>query len=203
MQQPALPAQSETQLAAQALIPVFADDPTSEPKSKYLSYLFCGFSIRESKELAGIPHEWSLRRWRKGDPQFAAIEQQAWGPDRAKIRHEIVQGLFLRNYRRVLDKDAQVIASAVSGEPMSKNDHDYLLRARAHYTPQQMQVLEQLLMPQSKAQAFDIDKFILEAAERMKDGTTVTRRLEVERHTPIGIISRPQFVEQPAYESDN
>lgn len=193
---PPLPAQSETQLAAQSLIPVFADDPTSEPKSRYLSYLFCGFSIRESKELAGIQHEWSLRRWRKNDPQFAAIEQQAWGPDRAKIRQEIVQCLFLRNYRRVLDKDAQVIEAAVSGDMMTKQDHDYLLRARAHYTPQQMQILEQLLTPHSDIQEFDINKFILEAVNRRSDGSTEIRRVEVQRRVPV------QFVEQPVYESD-
>ena len=64
--------------------------------------------------------------------------------------------LLLRNYRLVLEKDFRVLQSSLSKKitkdkdgnehptPMAGQDFQYLLRMRAHYTPQQLQAIESL-----------------------------------------------------------
>jgi len=171
--------QSEIQLASQALAPFFPADVNGERKAEYLSYRFTGFTVREAVALSHL-HEWDPRRWRQRDPVFADLEQQATGPRRGEIRREVLQNLFLRNYRRVLEKDAQVIEHSLS-EPdtMSKGDFDYLVRMRAHYTPQQLQILEGLLKPNA-FNGQDISRLIMEAFSQSPDGQVNQRRLEID-----------------------
>lgn len=174
---------SDTLEAAKSIMPLLGvGDVTSENKALYLSYRMTGFSVREACKLADI-HEYTVRRWRGtsqqegskhlADPQFAELEAACSGPDRAKLRKEILHLLFTRNYRLVLERDFEVLMKALgkvevrteAGDyvkvPPSVEDHQYLLRARGHYTPQQAEVIERMIDPSEDGTAkFDITDFV-------------------------------------------
>ncbi len=176
---------SDTLEAAKSIMPLLGvGDVTSENKALYLSYRMTGFSVREACKLADI-HEYTVRRWRGtsqqegskhlADPQFAELEAACSGPDRAKLRKEITHLLFTRNYRLVLERDYEVLMKALGkvevrtegGEyvkvPPSVEDHQYLMRARGHYTPQQADIIDRMIDPsESESSKLNITEFIIQ-----------------------------------------
>ena len=159
---------SDTLDAARALLPNFAQNFWQEKKANYLAYRYTGFSVREATELAGI-HEKTIRTWRHEDPQFGMLEEAATGPDRAVLRREILYLLFIRNLQLVDRKDYEVLRKALALEkdsdgeplPMTRDEVAYLNRARQHYTPQQLEVLEKRMDPTTFEKPFSFADFII------------------------------------------
>ena len=113
-------------------------------KALYLSYRVTGFSIRESMQLANCSQR-SVLRWRELDPEFERTDTKGLTELRRELGIEYLGLEFLRNYRLFLDKDYKVVMKALyTPEAMSDDEKQYLLKARVHYTPQQLQILDDL-----------------------------------------------------------
>lgn len=143
--------------AASTLIPW----PYEDQKGIYLGYRACGYGEREALNAISISLS-TLRRWREVFPEFLDAEKRL--PDiRKQLALEYIQIEALRNYRMLLDKDRRIIEKALNPrmiplttknkdgtkttisipEPMSKADHEYLLRIRSQYTPQALAAIVQ------------------------------------------------------------
>jgi hypothetical protein len=155
----------------------------SDNKAKYLGLRCCGFTVRETLSELGLAKS-TLSLWRE-DYKFAQLEKKL--PElRKTLGIEYVTLEYLRNYRKFLKKDHEVISAALEkdeeGKPveLSKVDADYLLKARAHYTPQQLQALEALLNHGSAAEE-NFTEIVLQMRRTQQDTLTLTRGNPVNR----------------------
>lgn len=136
-------------------------------KARYLAYRACGFAYREACQLTPV-HEKSVFRWRAEDPVFKAFEERI-PLIRKDIGSEYIMVDFLRNYKAILEKDFKIIMKAVNGTEMSPQEHQYLMKARSHYTPTQLETL-QVLMGKAKrpdkmgGSSFNFTQFVLTLA---------------------------------------
>ncbi len=133
--------------AAASMIPYRRDDV----RSKYFGYLSCGFSDEEALYVLGLNRGW-LETARQDD-KFASLEERI--PEfRKELSREYTELDFLRNFRMILEKDHRVIRKSLSMEfeendegemvvaELTPYEHQYLLKLRTAYTPQQLQLLE-------------------------------------------------------------
>ena len=201
--------ESETIEAVKSILPFISGYAMDESKGNYLAYRFTGFSMREACEMAGI-HQQTVQRWRgrlkhhkdNHDPKFVELENEVTGNNRVRIRAETLQILFSRNFHLVLRRDYDVIRRISGLETFksedgeneikrvaSKEDHIYMNRIRAYYTPQQMDVIERLANPNTKdGDGFSFATFINELDEGSKtepmnfhaEETIVKRTIDVE-----------------------
>jgi hypothetical protein len=135
-------------------------------KSDYLGYRACGFTVRESCNMAGITQR-CLIHWRKKDREFQEFEsnnlyelQKSIGPDLARL-------WFLRNFVLALRVDNRVLnIAALTGvnqaedidltdntrarSGLTAREFDYLKIARGNYKPQELLALHRALMPESE-----------------------------------------------------
>ena len=145
-----LPTESQEESIPRAIVPWNRDDD----RSRYLGLRASGFTIREALGLIGKAKS-TLSAWRH-DEKFLELEDKI--PElRKTLALEYASLEFLRNYRLVLEKDYRVVKSSLEKRtvvhddngkphtvPMDSQDYQYLLKMRAHYTPQQLQAIEQL-----------------------------------------------------------
>lgn len=171
----ALPAASDELSIAQSVIPYNYDTH----KARFLAYRACGFKPREAMRMVGIRAS-SVSEWRSLDQLFVDTENNL--PNiRKRLSEEFVNLEFLRNYTLILKKDYDVINKSVfMKDGLSNQEHQYLLRARAHYTPQQMEVIKALAGEQS-GQGFDFTKIIIQAAKAAQKSGVETLKLELSR----------------------
>lgn len=153
---------------AQSVIPYNRDDA----RARYLGLRASGFAIRESLRLIGKAKS-TLSAWRL-DEEFADLERRI--PEfRRELAAEYVGLEFCRNYRLILEKDYRVIKSSLEKDAvLPTQDHQYLLKLRSHYTPQQYQILEALIIGEGASQEFNFTDMVIEMArtqERIKIGT--------------------------------
>lgn len=170
-------------LSNTALPTVVADDPESiiqsllpfgadNKKGLYIGYRASGFSIRDAIKLVGI-HEKTLRRWREADPTFV-VHENSIAEYRKTLGVEYVHVEFLRNYRLILQKDFEIIAMSLRNPAsLSKDDNAYLLKARGHYTPQQLEILQALIGARQHTPQFNFTQFIL-STNRNTNGAAKT-----------------------------
>jgi hypothetical protein len=160
-----------------SVVPWARDDD----KSRYLGLRASGFTVREALGLIGKAKS-TLSLWRH-TPEFVALETKL--PElRRELALEYANLEFLRNYRLVLEKDYRVLRASLSkkvsddGKPvgMESQDFQYLLRMRAHYTPQQLQVIETLLTTGKDGQrSLNLTDFVL-TMSRTKDEVKIETR---------------------------
>ena len=144
-----LPVESQEESIPRSLVPWNLDDD----RSRYLGLRSSGFTTREALGLIGKAKS-TLSLWRH-DPKFLELEDSM--PELRKTLALEYAGLeFLRNYRLVLEKDYRIVSDSLKKHyredkdgdkieiPMDSQDHKYLLQMRSHYTPQQLQAIEQL-----------------------------------------------------------
>lgn len=172
---------ADTTKLLQSIIPYLAGD---ENKARYLGFRASGFTIREALKLVDVTDR-TLRNWRQADPDFRHLEDDLLPELRTQAKKEIISLEFIRNYRLVLLKDYQVLQKSVT-EPdqLTTSEHQYLLKARQHYTPQQLAILEQLFGGDGVAtpgtpQSFS--EFVL----------TLKRTVTEEVIMPVGSINAP------------
>lgn len=126
---------------ATTLIPWRKDDN----RARYMGYLACGFNTEEALYMLGLKVSW-LEEQRE-DADFSAIEVRV--PEiRKELSREYIELDFFRNFRLVLEKDYRILKKSVElpdGVPLAKQEHDYLLKLRSAYSPQQLQILEQVM----------------------------------------------------------
>lgn len=124
---------------ATTLLPWRKDDY----RARYMGYLACGFNPEESLYMLGLKVSW-LEEQRQ-DPGFNSVELQI--PEiRKELSKEYIELDFFRNFRMVLEKDYRILKLALDEDTtLSKQEHDYLLKLRSAYSPQQLQILEQVM----------------------------------------------------------
>lgn len=133
---------------AESLTPYFTDD---SDKTRYLSYRASGFTVLESCKLIDI-HPRTVSRWRDKDERFNHYDTSGLSQLRKDLAATFTYAEFTRNFRLVLEKDFQVLSKAATKQDLSPDEKDYLHKIRGFYTPQQLQAIRQILMPQDSNQ---------------------------------------------------
>ncbi len=180
--------------AEESIPRAFVPWPRDDNRSRYLGLCASGFTVREALNLIGDAKS-TLSHWRK-DPVFADLEHRV--PElRKELALEYASLEFLRNYRLVLEKDFRVLKESlikrtrtieIDGKPMtvpegmSSQDFQYLLRLRAHYTPEQLRNIEQLFGKQGSQNPMsnwtDFFLSISRTKEEVRIGTRQARSTE-------------------------
>ncbi len=175
-----LPAMDEPEEAIpRAVVPWNRDDD----RSRYLGLRASGFGIRETLGLLA-KHKSTLSKWRL-DPVFVKLEESL--PElRKTLALEYVGLEFMRNFRLILELDHRVISGSLNRKvqvdaednltggkiPQDAQDFQYLLKARAHYTPQQLQAIEQMFGRGNVGEEFNWTEVAL-ALQQTEQGTEV------------------------------
>lgn len=159
--------ESPTQSLVEALVPYFPDDSN---KSRYLSYRACGFTVTESIGYAGITLR-TLRRWRAADAEFRRLDTKDIATLRNAVGDSFLEMEYRRNYRLVLQSDFDIISKHLKskengGDPLTDKEHQYLLKVRSHYTPQQMEILSKLTSGDEDRESFDWTEMVLSVRGR-------------------------------------
>ena len=163
-----------------SVVPYSRDDD----RSRYLGLRASGFTIREALGLIGKAKS-TLSAWRH-DPEFVKLEEDT--PNMRKTLAMEYAGLeFPRNFRLVLVKDFRVVKGSLTrpvlhdanGKPFTlsqdSQDFQYLLKMRAHYTPQQLQAIEQLFGGRAGEKELNWTDLVL-TLSRTKDEVRVETR---------------------------
>ena len=181
-----IPTATAEESIPRSIVPYARDDD----KSRYLGLRASGFTVREALGLLGKAKS-TLSLWRH-DPVFVNLETRL--PElRQELALEYANLEFLRNYRLVLEKDYRVIKSSLSKRtngdgkvaPMDTQDFQYLLKMRAHYTPQQLQVIETLLSAGKKGMDFNFTDFVLTMRRTEAEVKIETRHRQESNLSPI------------------
>lgn len=175
-----------------AIVPWSRDDD----RSRYLGLRASGFTVREALALIAKAKS-TLSAWRK-DSTFLELENRV--PElRKTLALEYASLEFLRNYRLILEKDVRVIRGSLTRKtvldsegrpqviPQDGQDFQYLLKLRAHYTPQQLQAIEQLFSRGDGNKEFNWTDFVLTMSRTEEEIKVETRhRQEPELSTVAG-----------------
>ena len=158
---------------AKSIVPYNRDDA----RARYLGLRSSGLGLREALRYIGKAQS-TLSAWRH-DPVFKDLEDRI--PEfRKELSLEYVNLEFVRNYRLILEKDYRVIKGSLEKDTeLSKQDHDYLLKLRTHYTPQQLQIMETLVLGDSPGGGWNFTDMVLEASR-----TQERVRIETRNRTP-------------------
>jgi len=163
----------DTEAIVESLMPYFPEDSR---RGKYLSYRACGFTIREAVSLTGIT-ERTLRRWREADPEFRKMDLEMVTDLRARLGDHYIAHEYRRNMRLVLDKDFEVFKRSVEGEELTDKEQSYLIKARSFYTPQQLQIIREIL-GESDQKDFDWTEYVMRLRSREGDTVEIAARRE-------------------------
>ena len=144
-------AMPETSLnIADSLLPSF--DWESAAKRRYLSYRLCGFARTEAAYYTNIKHVQVLH-WRKSDEKFRALDEQNLLQLRRQFSKDVIVLEFTRNLKLAMEVDFEVFEAAKTKGilALSKEEREYLEKARSLYGPQQLEVLERLFKERAGA----------------------------------------------------
>jgi len=162
---------------ATTLIPWRKDDF----RARYMGYLACGFSPDEALYMLGLNRGW-LEEQRQ-DSSFNEVEVRV--PEiRKELSKEYIELDFFRNFRLVIEKDYRILKKSIEEEVLSKQEHDYLLKLRSAYSPQQLQILEQVMRGTGTGD-WNFAKWIYDNQDKIikfsrKDEVTVLNRSEIQ-----------------------
>lgn len=166
---------------AKSIVPWNRDDA----RARYLGLRSSGFAIREALRLIGKAGS-TLSAWRK-DEVFADLENRL--PEfRKELALEYANLEFLRNYRLVLEKDYRVLKKSLDKdqEVLSMQDHQYLVKMRSHYTPQQLQIIEALISAEGAGEAgFDFTRAVIELSRTQEKIRIETRNRSESQLAPV------------------
>ena len=159
---------SESESIAQSLLPWNFDDA----RARYISLRCCGLTIREVLKYMQYAHS-SLSHWRE-DEQFLKIEADI--PNlRRQLSLEYSNVQFLRNFTLIMEKDYRVIKKSLDHDAdLTKQEQEYLIKARSHYSPQQLQIVETLINAEKKDASFNFTEFVLET-RKLEERVRVTK----------------------------
>ena len=170
---------------ATTLIPWRKDDN----RARYMGYLACGFNPEEALYMLGLKLDW-LEEQRQ-DEGFNAIEVKV--PEiRKELSKEYIELDFFRNFRLVLEKDYRVLKASIEQEILPKQQHDYLLKLRSAYSPQQLQILEQV-MKGTGADSWNFAKFVADNQGKI---------LEFSRTDKVTVREKPSEISSQGSQGD-
>ncbi len=150
---------TEAENIAQSFIPTFSDD---NKKATYLSYLIANFAHREACQLTPVSEK-QVRRWKDADENFLHICTDGLQALRKEFASTFIDMQFTRNFHLVLQKDFRVLYKDAVGEvSLTKDETDYLVKIRQHYTPQSLAMVKQLLGGGTVDRPFDFTRLTME-----------------------------------------
>jgi len=153
---------------ASSVVPYDRDDE----RALYFGYRASGLSVRETLHMIQRSKTWlSLQR---RDPEFVDLENRI--PEfRRELSKEYVEIEFFRNFRLILEKDHQIIQKSLnlkSGESLSRQDQEYLIKLRSQYSPTQIQILEAIV--EGGKGGFNFAQFVAEHPDIIQMSRTDT-----------------------------
>lgn len=185
----------EEESTIQSLIPW----PFDDFRARYLGLRASGFRTREALRLLQLSDA-SLTTWRKREDFVLAETRVTSGEFRKQIGLEYARIAFLRNFCLFTEKDYQLTqksmkqvevpidgngtdtgATQTVSQPLTQQEHQYLLKARSFYTPQQIQVFEAMILGESSDEPFDwvkAAKAVAALQSQPQDGTTTIKATE-------------------------
>jgi len=156
--------ETETDSIAKSFLPMLVDDgfgdTTTAKRAEYLSKRICNFSVRESCQLAKVAEK-TVRRWRDADPDFLRLDTEGMTDLRKNFATEYVDMQFTRNFHLVLQKDFKVLYKDATNGGLTEAEEKYLEKIRAHYTPQSLAMVKQLLGGGTTDQPFDFTRLTM------------------------------------------
>jgi hypothetical protein len=122
--------------------------------------------------------------WRQ-DPKFVDLEKRI--PEfQEKLAKDYIKLEWFRNFRLVLEQDYRILRKVLSRKqmkvtlpdgtddeipiPLATQEHDYLMKMRGQYTPQQLQILEGIVG--SKESGFDFAEWVSKNADAVQASRT-------------------------------
>lgn len=160
--------ETETDSIAKSFLPMIAGDgfgdTTEAKRADYLSKRICNFSVRESCQLAKVAEK-TVRRWRDADPDFLHLDTEGMTELRKNFATQYVDMQFTRNFHLVLQKDFRVLYKDATVGGLTESEEKYMEKIRAHYTPQSLAIVKQLLTGKPLGENFDITKLIFKISE--------------------------------------
>jgi len=143
---------------ARSAMPAFEEEDTK--KSLYLGYRLSNFSRSQSLELTGI-HRKTVARWREADSNFAFIDGEGISDMRKTLANEYLDMEYTRNFHLVLQKDFKILYKDATNQSLTPCESEYLAKIRAHYTPQSLAMMKQILGGGTMEQPFDFTKLTI------------------------------------------
>ena len=150
----------------------------SSKKAAYLAFRSCGFTINQSVQLAKCTRG-NLNYWRKTDPTFKKFEETQLERLQKTVGNEVVKFEFMRNFRMLLNFDAQLISKAMVNvnigdaktEGLSPREFELFKLLRKFYTPADMLALEKILNPEKHKEGSGPVNIVLSWGGRLENNT--------------------------------
>lgn len=131
--------QTEEEALAESILPLF----DNERKNKYLALRALNLTVTEAARLLGYELS-TIRHWRASDEKFKEMDMGGISEVREKMANKYLSAEFTRNFHLALQKDFTILMKSVLGEVLTDREHEYLLKIRPQYTPQQLGMIKQL-----------------------------------------------------------
>ena len=170
--------------AVLSLIPLSMSESVDDQlKASYLAQIYTGFGCYEALDKIGVDRKVLFNKWRS-DSIFLALEDGVKDPiTRDEIRREVTKTRLIRNWMLVLEKDEEVIQTALGRKfdddgdqvPLSKQDLAYLSRMRGTYSNTQMDTLDKV--NNTHLNQFNINELIIRMEETHAEGSTISQEV--------------------------
>jgi len=148
---------TDTQAIAESMLPVFTDHSN---KNKYMALRIANFTVTEAAQLTGITLA-TVLKWRRDDPEFLKQDTEGLTESKKKLANEFLSMEFVRNFHLALQKDFTILMKAALGETLTAQEHEYLLKIRSQYTPQQLGYIKQLAGEVAAPEGIDFTQLTL------------------------------------------
>ncbi len=150
--------------AARALVPQFDGERDSGAMGEYLAFRLVGFSVTEALRLVNRKEK-TLKNWRLHKDGFRTAELECMGNNRGKLRKELLDTMFTRNFMLTMRQDQEILfkAAGLVTEEIHYTDPDtgkdavvevvaqlddderaYWMQMRRQYTPAQLEAINKL-----------------------------------------------------------
>ena len=116
-------------------------------KREYLEYRYSGFTRAEAAQLCGFSVG-RVNDWADEDERFKVADRQLTlqKEERRELRREVLQHLFGRNMKMVLEHDRRILSKATEDwDNLTRDEIYYLVNIRKYYTASELTQMEKLL----------------------------------------------------------
>ena len=117
-------------------------------KATFLCFRSLGLNVREVLAIMGLEPDY-IEYWRNTDSLFIEWEAKHLRQLQNTLSVDLVKLGFTRNMSMFVAKDAYMIRKSLTDfDTLTKREYDYLMKIRAHYTPNDLLALEKALEPE-------------------------------------------------------
>jgi hypothetical protein len=162
--------QTDVEAIAESAIPLF----DNQNKNRYLALRAVNLTVTEAARLLNLELS-TINHWRRTDEEFKKADMEGMSVTREKLGNKFLSMEFTRNFHLALQKDFTVLMKSVLGETLSKEEHEYLLKIRPQYTPQQLGMIKQLAGEVAAPEGIDFTQLTL-SIRREKEEIIIQRK---------------------------